>query len=166
MNTCIENGLGSIRCQGRLELLGRNRQGIFLGRKVGENNQTPKGGRTMKKRLALLCCILLLPTIAAAAYQPGQTNYGEWWAGVHAGALFASGSDTAATAGGIVGYNFCMANRPIWERYFGVAMDFTWNQSNAKTWGMETSSLYPSWGGYSTHSWEMTRLPGAGSCRS
>ena len=86
----------------------------------------------MMKRLALLCCILLLPTIAAAAYQPGQTNYGEWWAGVHAGALFAERSDPAATAGGIVGYNFCMANRPIWERYFGVALDFTWNQFSPK----------------------------------
>jgi len=105
--------------------------GIF-GRKGGENNQTPKGGRIMMKRLALLCCILLLPTIAAAAYQPGQTNYGEWWAGVHGGGLFASDYDTAATAGGIVGYNFCMANRPIWERYFGVALDFTWNQFKPK----------------------------------
>ena len=87
----------------------------------------------MMKRLALLCCILLVPTIAAAAYQPGQTNYGEWWAGVHAGGLFTDGRDTAATAGGIVGYNFCMANRPIWERYFGVALDFTWNQFKPKT---------------------------------
>ena len=86
----------------------------------------------MMKRLALLCCILLLPTIAAAAYQPGTTNYGEWWAGVHGGALFAPHTDTGALAGGIVGYNFCMANRPIWERYFGVALDFSWNQLNLK----------------------------------
>jgi opacity protein-like surface antigen len=105
--------------------------GIF-GRKGGENNQTPKGERIMIKRLALLCCILLLPTIAAAAYQPGQTNYGEWWAGVHGGGYFGEGRDAGAVAGGIVGYNFCMANRPIWERYFGVALDFTWNQFTLK----------------------------------
>jgi opacity protein-like surface antigen len=106
---------------------------VFFGRKGGENNQTPKGGRIMMKRLALLCCIVLLPTIAAAAYQPGQTNYGEWWAGVHGGAVFTDGRNTTGTAGGIVGYNFCMANRPIWERYFGVALDFTWNKFRPKT---------------------------------
>ena len=36
----------------------------------------------------------------------------------------------AVGAGAIVGYNFCMANRPVWERYFGVALDFSWNQFN------------------------------------
>ena len=87
----------------------------------------------MIKRWALICCILLVPTIAGAAYQPGQTNFGEWWAGVHAGALFSDGRDTAPAVGGIVGYNFCLPNRPIWERYFGVALDFTWNQFKPKT---------------------------------
>ncbi len=83
----------------------------------------------MMKRLALLCCILLLPTIAAAQ---ADTNYGDWWAGVHGGALFATDSDVCGTAGAIVGYNFCMPNRPAWERYFGVALDFTWNHFQVK----------------------------------
>jgi opacity protein-like surface antigen len=133
---------------GKAGIFERNRQGIFLGRKGGKNNQTPKGGRTMIKRLALLCCILLVPTIAAAAYQPGQTNYGEWWAGGQVMGVFTLDrsvtvtcpgfagninnikTDAAVGAGAIVGYNFCMANRPIWERYFGVALDFSWNQFN------------------------------------
>jgi hypothetical protein len=40
-----EKGLGLLICQGRLEFLGRNRRGIFLGRKGGENNQTSEGGK-------------------------------------------------------------------------------------------------------------------------
>jgi opacity protein-like surface antigen len=102
----------------------------------------------MIKRLALLCCILLLPTVATAANQAGTTNYGEWWVGGQVMGVFtldrsvdiaAQGfqgninnvqTDPAVGAGAIVGYNFCMSNRPIWERYFGVALDFTWNQFN------------------------------------
>jgi hypothetical protein len=38
-------GLGLISCQGRLVFWGRNRQGIFSGRKGGKNNQKPKGGK-------------------------------------------------------------------------------------------------------------------------
>jgi len=97
----------------------------------------------MIKRLVLLCCILLVPTIAAAE---GNTNYGEFWVGGQVGALFTNeadwksdspfgsgtfrnvGTQVAVTAGGIVGYNFCMSYRQPWERYFGVALDFSWNQ--------------------------------------
>ena len=39
-------------------------------------------------------------------------------------------TDPAFSAGAIVGYNFCMPYRPAWERYFGVALDFQWNQFN------------------------------------
>jgi opacity protein-like surface antigen len=82
----------------------------------------------MIKRLAvLICCILLLPTIAAAQSQAGTTNYGDWWVGGQGGALFAADSDVCGTAGAIAGYNFCMPNRPAWQRYFGVALDFSWN---------------------------------------
>jgi opacity protein-like surface antigen len=99
----------------------------------------------MIKRLALLCCILLLPTIAAAE---GTTNYGDFWVGGQLGVVFTPEQDVTVTvpgffratgsmktdpgfsAGGIVGYNFCMPYRQPWERYFGVALDFQWNQFN------------------------------------
>ncbi len=99
----------------------------------------------MIKRLALICCILLLPTIAAAE---GTTNYGDFWIGAQVGGVFTpdrsvnvSGfglngtinnvsTDPAVKAGLIVGYNFCMSYRPSWQRYFGVALDFSWNQFN------------------------------------
>jgi opacity protein-like surface antigen len=90
----------------------------------------------------LLCCILLLPTIAAAQ---GDRNYGDWWVGGQVGAMWTTetrveitgpdfsrsfnyGTDPGVTAGAIVGYNFCMPYRPAWQRYFGVALDFQWNQ--------------------------------------
>ena len=99
----------------------------------------------MIKRLALLCCILLLPTIAAAQ---GTTNYGDFWVGGQAMGVFtldrnvnvtgpfgfeftsrnSISTDAAFGAGAIVGYNFCMPYRPAWQRYFGVALDFSWNQ--------------------------------------
>ena len=104
----------------------------------------------MIKRLALLCCILLVPTIAAAASPAASpaadTNYGDWWVGGQAIGVFTLDrsaditvrgrqgtinnirTDAAVGAGAIAGYNFCMANRPAWERYFGVALDFQWNQ--------------------------------------
>jgi len=102
----------------------------------------------MIKRLALLCCILLLPTIAAAQ---GTTNYGDFWVGGQLGGVFTLDrnitirdldtgfqfttrnnikTDAAFSAGAIVGYNFCMPYRQPWERYFGVALDFQWNQFN------------------------------------
>ncbi len=88
----------------------------------------------MVKRLALFCCILLLPTIAAAE---ATTNYGDWWVGGQVGGLMTAetgrlhiGTNGAVTAGGIVGYNFCMPYREAWQRYFGVALDFSWNQFN------------------------------------
>jgi opacity protein-like surface antigen len=102
----------------------------------------------MIKRLVVLCCILLLPTIAAAE---GNTNYGDWWVGGQLGAVFTPNQDVTFTApnlapgqqitgsmktdpgfsaGAIVGYNFCMPYRQPWERYFGVALDFQWNQFN------------------------------------
>jgi hypothetical protein len=89
----------------------------------------------MIKRLALLlCCILLLPTIAAAS--DGSTNYGDWWVGGQVGGLFTEKTDPAIGAGATVGYNFCMSYRPSWQRYFGVALDFQWNQlNNLKTLG-------------------------------
>lgn len=100
----------------------------------------------MIKRLALLCCILLLPTIAAAE---GNTNYGDFWVGGQIGGVFtldrkvnveafgfqftsrnSISTDAAFSAGAIVGYNFCLPYRQPWERYFGVALDFQWNQFN------------------------------------
>jgi opacity protein-like surface antigen len=41
---------------------------------------------------------------------------------------FNYGTEPGVTAGAIVGYNFCMPYRPAWQRYFGVALDFQWNQ--------------------------------------
>ncbi len=97
----------------------------------------------MFKRLALLCCILLLPTIAAAE---GTTNYGDFWLGGQAIGVFTADRNVsveafgfnftshnfihtppAVGAGAIVGYNFCMPYRQPWERFFGVALDFQWN---------------------------------------
>jgi opacity protein-like surface antigen len=117
------------------------------GRKI---NYSKKGGRTMFKRFALICCILLVPTIAAAASPAASpaadTNYGDWWVGGQAIGVFTLDrsaditvrgrqgtinnirTDAAVGAGAIAGYNFCMPNRPAWERYFGVALDFQWNQ--------------------------------------
>jgi opacity protein-like surface antigen len=90
----------------------------------------------MMKRLALLCCILLLPTIVAAAPTPdGNTHYGNFWVGGQSGAVFTLDPngitiDPGFSAGAIAGYNFCMPYRQVWERYFGVALDFQWNQFN------------------------------------
>jgi opacity protein-like surface antigen len=102
----------------------------------------------MIKRLVVLCCILLLPTIAAAQ---GNVNPGDFWIGGQIGGVFTPDTDVTITApnlapgqeikrsvatdpglsaGAIVGYNFCMPYRQIWERYFGVALDFQWNQFN------------------------------------
>jgi opacity protein-like surface antigen len=123
--------------------------GIFG--KVGKITKHQKGERTMIKRLALLCLIVLVPTIAAAASPAAvspaaETNYGDWWVGGQAIGVFTLDrsvdvtiggrqgtinnirTDAAVGAGAIVGYNFCGANRPAWERYFGVALDFQWNQ--------------------------------------
>ncbi len=102
----------------------------------------------MIKRLALLCCILLLPTIAAAATQAAEVNHGEWWVGGQLGAVFTPNEDVTLTgpngqqfngslktdagfsAGAIAGYNFCRPYKEVWERYFGAAVDFQWNQFN------------------------------------
>jgi opacity protein-like surface antigen len=112
---------------------------------VGKITKTERR-RTMIKRLVVLCCILLLPTIAAA--QPN--NPGDFWVGGQAGVVFTPqtnvtftsqrfpfreanvgmGTYPAFSAGGTVGYNFCMPNTQVWERYFGVAADFQWNQFN------------------------------------
>jgi opacity protein-like surface antigen len=100
----------------------------------------------IKRFVLLICCILLLPTIAAAQ---GDTNYGDFWVGGQVMGVFtldrsvdvtASGgfqatinnvhTDAAVGAGAIVGYNFCLPYRPSWQRYFGVALDFQWNQFN------------------------------------
>jgi opacity protein-like surface antigen len=101
----------------------------------------------MIKRLVLIfCCILLVPTIAASQ---GDTNYGDFWVGGQIGGVFTLdrnvdvsfrgnrfftidnvSTDPGFSAGAIAGYNFCMANRPAWERFFGVALDFQWNQFN------------------------------------
>ena len=86
----------------------------------------------MIKRLALLCCILLLPTIAASSDGAGNTNYGQVWVGGQVGGLFADHTEPGVTAGAIVGYNFCMPYRQSWERYFGVALDFSWNRFNQR----------------------------------
>jgi opacity protein-like surface antigen len=113
---------------------------------MGEITKQPKGERSMIKRLVVICCILLVPTIAVSASSEGTTNYGDFWVGGQVGALFTTetdvnvsapflnhtfknvGTEVAVTAGAIVGYNFCMPYRQPWERYFGVALDFSWNQ--------------------------------------
>ena len=89
----------------------------------------------MIKRLALLiCCILLLPTIAAAQE---DTNYGDWWVGGQvveyllsteggrhglrvgfSGTINSIHTDAAVGAGAIVGYNFCMSYRPSLAKVF------------------------------------------------
>ena len=98
----------------------------------------------MIKRLVVICCILLLPTIAAAE----ATNPGDFWVGGQLGVVFTPNTNVTLTsplfpglevnetlrtnaafsAGAIIGYNFCMPYRPAWERFFGVALDFQWNQ--------------------------------------
>jgi len=112
--------------------------------KGGEINPTTERRKTMFKRLVVLCCILLLPTMALAE---GTTNYGDFWVGGQIGGVFtpntdvtvsfpgfeATGSvktDPSFSAGAIIGYNFCMPYRPAWERFFGVALDFQWNKFN------------------------------------
>jgi opacity protein-like surface antigen len=132
--------------------LGRNRQSSFYKEeaKVGEITKQPKGERSMIKRLVVICCILLVPTIAASQTTEGTTNYGDFWVGGQLGVVFTPNTDVTITspffpgqqfsdsirtdpgfsAGAIVGYNFCMPNRQPWERYFGVALDFQWNQFN------------------------------------
>jgi opacity protein-like surface antigen len=84
----------------------------------------------MIKRLVLFCCLLLLPTIASS--QEGNINSGELWLGGQVGGLFADHTHPGVTAGAIVGYNFCMPYRQAWERYFGVAVDFSWNRFNQR----------------------------------
>jgi opacity protein-like surface antigen len=104
----------------------------------------------MIKRLVVICCILLLPTIAAAE---GTTNYGDFWVGGQVGALWTTetrveefnstfnlGTDPGVTAGAIIGYNFCMPYRQPWERYFGVALDFQWNQFHQDKFGTDTKN--------------------------
>jgi opacity protein-like surface antigen len=117
----------------------------LLEGKGGEINPTTERRRPMFKRLVVLCCILLLPTMAAAE---GTVNYGDFWVGGQLGAVFTPNTDVTLTsplfpgqevtgslrtdpafsAGAIIGYNFCMPYRPAWERFFGVALDFQWNQ--------------------------------------
>jgi opacity protein-like surface antigen len=102
----------------------------------------------MIKRLALLCCILLLPTIAVAASQDGNVHFGEWWVGGQLGGVFTPDQDVTLTgpngrqftgtfktdaafsAGAIGGYNFCRPYHEVWQRYYGLALDFQWNQFN------------------------------------
>lgn len=110
----------------------------------------------MIRKLALLCCILLLPTIAAAE----NTNYGDFWVGGQIGGVFtlnrnlnfegpfggeftgrrSISTDPAFSAGAIAGYNFCMPYRQPWERYFGVALDFQWNQFNQSVGNFASTS--------------------------
>jgi opacity protein-like surface antigen len=117
---------------------------------VGKITKQPKGERIMIKRLVVICCILLVPTIAAGQTPEGTTNYGDFWVGGQLGAVFTPDTNVtfssplfpglnssdklrtnpAFSAGAIVGYNFCMSYRQPWERYFGVALDFQWNQFN------------------------------------
>jgi opacity protein-like surface antigen len=104
----------------------------------------------MIKRLVVICCILLVPTIAVSATPDATTNYGDFWVGGQLGVVFTPNTNVTFTspffpgleadgnlktnpafsAGAIIGYNFCMPYRPAWERFFGVALDFQWNQFN------------------------------------
>ena len=88
----------------------------------------------MIKRLVVICCILLVPTIAAAQSPEGTTNYGDFWVGGQVGGMISSETAAAVAPGAIVGYNFCMPNRPAWERYFGVALDFQYNKFIPHDW--------------------------------
>ena len=88
----------------------------------------------MIKRLVVLCCILLLPAIAAAQTPEGNTNYGDFWVGGQVGGLFSDETVAAVAPGAIVGYNFCMPNRQPWERFFGVALDFQYNKFIPRNW--------------------------------
>ena len=81
----------------------------------------------IKKLVLLICCILLLPTIAAAQSPEGPMNPGDFWVGVQGGGVFSTRTEGAAVGGAIIGYNFCLPYRPSWQRYFGVALDFQWN---------------------------------------
>ena len=49
----------------------------------------------MFKRLVVLCCILLLPTMAAAE---GTTNYGDFWVGGQLGAVFTPNTDVTVSS--------------------------------------------------------------------
>ncbi len=101
----------------------------------------------MIKRLVVICCILLLPAMAAAegtrtmAISGLVVNRGQYlllttdvtvtsplFPGLDAQGNLKT--DPAFSAGAIIGYNFCMPYRQAWERYFGVALDFQWNQFN------------------------------------
>jgi opacity protein-like surface antigen len=129
----------------------------FFGEKIAKTSSREKRWgkltkterrRPMIKRLVVLCCILLLPTIAAAQ---ADRNYGDFWVGGQVMGVFTPNrsvtvsvpalndfsvtggnikTDAAFGAGAIIGYNFCMPYRPAWQRYFGVALDFQWNQFN------------------------------------
>ena len=111
----------------------------------------------MIKRLVLLfCCILLVPAIAVSSSQAADTNYGDFWVGGQVMGVFTLNrnvdvtfgglrgtidnvkTDPAIGAGAIIGYNFCMPNRQPWERYFGVALDFQWNQFNQSVGNSDT----------------------------
>ena len=143
----------------------------------------------MIKRLVVICCILLLPTIAAAE---GTTNYGDFWMGGQLGAVFTPNTNVtispplfpsfdvsmktnpAFSAGAIIGYNFCMPYREPWEDISawlwtsnGTSSTTPVKTSLGATSRLRgTSLLSPSWAGYSTPSWVVKGSPGAGSCRS
>ena len=49
----------------------------------------------MIKRLVVICCILLLPTMAAAE---GTVNYGDFWVGGQLGAVFTPNAGVTFTS--------------------------------------------------------------------
>jgi opacity protein-like surface antigen len=112
-----------------------------------------KGDWFMKKVFLIVCCFLILTTAASA----------EWWVGGQLGSTFTGDSDVTFKAppfkgtlngiqtqssfmtGAIVGYNFgTTANAPEWARYFGAAIDFSYNgfSQAAQT---RTGSIIPPW---------------------
>ena len=147
----------------------------------------------MFKRLVVLCCILLLPTIAAA---DGTRNYGDFWVGGQIGGVFTPNKDVTFSAPRLRGSSQA-ASRLI-PRFQLAPLSATtsachtgqpgkgisawlWtsNGTNSTTQGTSlrrvrhcgrrlrgTSSLSPSWAGSSTPSWEVKGSPEAGSCRS
>ena len=129
----------------------------------------------MIKRLVVICCILLVPTIAAAE---GTTNYGDFWVGGQLGVVFTPNTDVTITspffpgqqlrdsirtdpgfsAGAIVGLQLLHAIPAtlgkVFRRGSGLPMEPIQPPRSLRG----TSSLLPSWAGYSTPSWEDERF--------
>ena len=142
----------------------------------------------MIKRWALLiCCILLLPTIAAAKMEYKLWRFLGWWSSM---GVFTADRNLNVT--GPFGFEFTTRNTilmpplalaplsattsacPTDQAGKGISAwlwtsNGTSSTSQSETFRgllMGTSSLWPSWAGSNIHSWEMKVSPVAGGCRS